>query len=511
MILDMVKNWKLCLLAIASLFPWIGYWNYPFLNSFTFTGVVLASLLVAGTLTLAYRGFLLAKKEFSWLEWGSWGLITAFYSIMLGSFYSGYRSVDDIFLVNDHIANGLPSGWHSFTYSLLIQALYFIFRQLFVTSIFQVMLISSIAALLLLLTRRSYLSALAIILATCWPLTQGIVFLINRDATFNLSLCFFVLALIARFMWRPKQKFSWNEILFFSMVLVMIADLRQDAKILLAAFVPVTYLLKLISKKDSLRFLASLIVISSIYFTVPPKLYQYSSYDPAYQTTAFVNPLSEVLHTQGKQALSKDEFEKIDKVFSVDALIQYYSPYDIFPFHQGGMRHEFSPEDFTQFKKTAQAVILRNPGIFVRNRLNMASSMLNTNFREDNIILDDAGPDGTPSFAQIQNVFHTPAYHPKNEFSRWYSFQMNSLMSSKNFFVRIVLVSYLPALLALIVLLIPPFTTAPIAFGSILLLSRVPVIFLLSPAGYLKYLASLWIGGAMLWIVHGFRGWTRTQ
>lgn len=132
------------------------------------------------------------------------------------------------------------------------------------------------------------------------------------------------------------------------------------------AFVIIIFLIiyNKINRKEKCRLIA-LIVILLVLLNIPQKN------GNEYRSTPFINPLSNMIVTDGFKWCNKEDDEKIiNKVIDVEALKKYASLTDLRVIHEDpdAWKKDYTDEEYSAFVKTYIRLVLKNPYIFIKVR-----------------------------------------------------------------------------------------------------------------------------------------------
>lgn len=200
-----------------------------------------------------------------------------------------------------------------------------------------------------------------------------------------------------------------------------------------------------------------------------------------YETTLLINPLSYILKNKYQSILPNDISEKLGPFFKNDYLIKYQDDTDIPAFHHGGVNANATIEQYEQFRNASLLIFLRNPLMFIENRLKISSTMFG--FRDKTYLLT--------------NEYNFPVHMEKKQRLGFGEYKQSGW--ANNFFLFIIqskplfTMSYLIPFLVLIGSLL--FSSGAGWYRRILLfmMARTLLVMLITPGGYFKYNYSLWL------------------
>ena len=200
-------------------------------------------------------------------------------------------------------------------------------------------------------------------------------------------------------------------------------------------------------------------------------------------------PTSVVIHEVGIDSLSEQQKKSIDKILDIEKVRKFYNPFDIECFHNGALRAEFNSEDISNFKKTVVDLVLANPGLMIRHRIQLFLSMANI-YQSHTVFFDDlrANPKQFPVLVKTIGQGEHP-YALGGGGTQLLSFLSNAAIN--DFIIAIPFKSLLMPLLFSLWLLLRCELAWKIV--AVLQLSRLPVFLLFAPAAYFKYVYSMMV------------------
>ena len=487
---------KIAYLGLAF-FPWIGFFLYPIHNLFTCFSALLASFLLCLILKwgMAIKN-LWNDGHFQFRQKFLLALVFLVQIVQLGVHYPGLISGDDLNLLGS-LMQGVPSAWHSFSYSLVIQAMTFIFFSPVHLSIsFLILSLLILFFFLRLLPGHLPIWAwLCILLLFCSPQMSVLILYQNRDSLNSLLLIWLGLIFVARNSENKDE--SWFGVPCLFSLTFILSDLRQEGKIYLFLVCIYWVWTQKLKGIDFLKFFGK-VILAMMLITFPLM----GSYSDSYRSTTLINPLSEVFHQKGLAEATPTELIDLNRYFKVSNLLQYYNPVEIDAFHHDGIQKGANHEDFEAFRTTARKIILRNLPIFFENRKFLAATMLD--FRgEPYAFSDDLSQLSAENRAAVDwfKISGKPA-------------QLNSFqIFSFNFFdisfyrlpepARVLWSSCFIPLLAFVFFIFCWHQWPELWWPSVIHLSRLAVVILFAPAAYFKYVTSFWMTG-WLFLIYFF-------
>ena len=459
---------------------------------FTMLSAALALLL---PLLMSYTLFVVGRR---WWQLKSRGLkfifagLIIFYFILWFAFFPGFLGYDDGVSLTQ-VIKGRAWGWQSLTYSFFLSSGLILFGNVSwpataCVGIF-IYLLGKVFAWLdqfpLKPYKKVFLGILLAVLAA-HPLNQGLLLYHSRDTLFSLVLVFLGLQLFAE---KPP---GFIKMVALTLILVAVGDLRQEAKIYLVLMPVLFCLLKKWGKRQLQIFALVGVLFGLFYYRWLPKYFEVDSYSFAYQVTAYVLPLSQIFHEKTDAEISPEIRADIDRVFDVEKLRKYFNPLDIDPFHQGGFRYSTNAEEMGRFKAAAHKLFLQNPGLFLNNRYVLFKTMLNLGVPWPLFFMDTlrTEPERFPEFVKALKLENNP--YVLSPFEKRYVEALSGSINNE-IPLRRVFVSYMLPILFLGLCLLFVFWDPLMAAFALFIGIRLPVIFLLAPASYLKYIYSLFL------------------
>lgn len=407
--------------------------------------------------------------------------------------FPGFISYDDLVLAAA-VSDGMPSGWHSFTYSLFTAGGFILFNGFGLTgliSLFVFLLISlkifhAISESKLSELQKTYLAVLVMFLAL-HPMNQCQIFYSTRDTLF--SLLFFLFGYIYIF---EKQRWTFSAIFGFVPLLVLLGDLRPEGKLFLILFPILFLLLKRWNYRHLLTYGLTCAVFLSGFYMMTSDFFGIKTFSHSYEVTAYVLPLSQIFHDKKSSDISDEHYKNIDAVLSVDLLKEKFNAIEIDPFHAGAFNQKASEAEWQSFKKSAAELIYENPGIFLKNRVNLFLSMLNLG-QVPSIVADHLREESSVEIeTALERLKIIKGVDQQDRSVSFYKKMLYSLTSAENP-LSMLISTFLPPLLLLIgCLFFVRFSPSIVAFAA-LFAARIPILFLLAPASYTKYIYFLFL------------------
>lgn len=198
------------------------------------------------------------------------------------------------------------------------------------------------------------------------------------QAPIRLGLYSFLELLFVTLLYKLYKYLSWNvKESILAVVLVSVIATWRTEGIYYLVIAPI--LIWLFSRNKDRRcktMITVFIVILTLFqYSVQNYLYKASTND-SYEITAYINSVQELVGYSA--ANDKDEsasglINEIDRVFDTEILINNYNAGmgGVGTFWQGAAIRDYSEEDFSAMKTAYVKLILRYPGVFLKERLKM--------------------------------------------------------------------------------------------------------------------------------------------
>ncbi len=315
--------------------------------------------------------------------------------------------------------------------------------------------------------------ALGLVVILIYPANTNFNISSNRDVAAMWVLGLFLLQLL-------KHRFDSNQLqtrASFWFLLTLSCGLRLEFIYVVILLIP----LMLLKKKFKL-FSGTVLIVGSLL------LINHVIISPgdrnAYQSTAFINPLSYILKKKYPDKLPDEVDKRLGSYFKNSHLVDHYSEFEINPFHYGGVNSSASPEDYRQFRSSALTLIYENMGLFIENRLKFIRSMFGFSYLK-------------PSIGYLNEYEQNPylllimerlGFQPEKKFSNnpFIKFYGLDLVKYSEWFM-----SYF---LAVLLLLIGLFSRNKSFFLVLtILLLRTAIVVLTAPAPMYKYNFVIWV------------------
>ena len=426
------------------------------------------------------------SKQLRWLAVAA----VLIYCSLLAFVYPGFVGYDDVFSM-DVILGGPVWGWQSLTYSVVLGVGFLILGNFGFTTILSIGIFLYIFVKILTMLdlstiseRKKLLLGCGLLLLAMHPLNQALLLFHCRDTLFSLFLLFLGLQIF-------QKPITWKttRIVVFSFALVVLGEFRQEAKIYLILLPLILWFLNW-SKRQLFTLLSSICLFSVFYYFFCIKYFNVQSYTKDYQVTAYVMPLSQIFHDVPLAEIPEQHRKNIEAVFNIQLLKDKFNPIDIDPFHAGGFNHESSDEQWQKFTTSARALIMQYPKLFLKNRIYLAKSMLNIG-HPPLIVADERRMNKEPKFVAMMSRYNSSdKVLPISKAAETYRNELMELNKNENPVIWIFSSFVLPLLFLLFCLF--SINYYPVIGGLALIVAvRLPLLFLLAPASYVKYIYSL--------------------
>jgi hypothetical protein len=457
---------------------------------FTLTSVVFSIFLIYIILKYARKSLKCFKQMNDKSLRYSFLFVLAAYLVLYFLYFPGFMGSDDVNMTKT-VMNGRAWEWQSLSYSFLTAAGVLIFGQfgflpLLAIGYFGYLSIKMLSIIDELKTKPIYkkITGIVFVLLSLHPFMQGMLLTYTRDIVYSLMLTHLSIMLYAKTNWSAK------DLAWLSGFLVFFADLRQESLLYLIVVPLVLGLAKILNFQQLKVYFLFTATAIFLYFYVAPKVYETQSYNANYEVTAYVHPLSYVLHNNGKESYDPQDIAAIDRVFSVEKLIKNYTPLDIGPFHSGGFNQNTNEEDWKKFKIAAQNIILQSKLQILNSRFKLFMCTLNLCEQGGGIPFYDVFRDSPQQVQPILVLMMKSVYDYKlNETSQSYFNAIQDFYTWTGvwrFFNNL----SVPLLFIIFGLLL--FNRYPEYFrASAVVAARLPAVFLLAPASYFKYIFSI--------------------
>jgi hypothetical protein len=289
---------------------------------------------------------------------------------------------------------------------------------------------------------------------------------------------------------KTRKNFSALKLVSISLIACTVGALRIDGVVfLVGALLLLVLKFRIEMKKVGLTiciFIVSFVSLNSLLFISPLNQYKNYPVNKDYYVTVVVNPLSYILRNR-KIELSAAELDAIERIIDMKHLMNYEDDFNIPMVHEQKVKKNFTKEELGDFFFSSSKVFLRNPDLFLINRLKIFINILGVG-RRSMYLLDDkvniAGKENIKRDFRITSEI-------KSRFLRKTTFS-NYRDSTRNLFW-----SSLWSLV-LIILGVLSKRSRIVRYICLLFLLRTAIVFLLAPATHFIYLFSNYLVGFLL-------------
>lgn len=300
---------------------------------------------------------------------------------------------------------------------------------------------------------------------------------------------------------KTKAKLTVHNLIFFSFSILVLSFWRTEG-IYYLVLGPLAILFifrkQMNSKRTLLSFLASFLFVGAVYFP----FYQLKKSHPNnYLLTIYVNPLSMMFQEDIK--ISKEDLNNINSVLDVEILKQNPSYNEIPAFFKGVVREDYK-EHLSSFNATYMKVILNNIPLFINARLKtlFATSGLDKNYAS-NSVGGIYASSTTLEEKEIENMVNNDMLSkPINYEFRDKAISIFKGVDEQNHFTLMgsIIWNFIPMIVVMILLF--GYFLIKKKFNYVLLLvlvlAKIPLIFITAPANYFFYYFSIYLIGIMI-------------
>lgn len=414
-----------------------------------------------------------------------WLILSGYYYFVFLKIFPGWVGYDDCHSAIE-IMKGKAWGWQSVSYSFVLSVGYIILGKMGLVAFISITYFNYLALKVFqiidqqLYGKFKHLVALIFLILCLHPTNQSQLLSHFRDILFSLILIHVGLIVFYLKTWNSKN------VIFFSMLVIVLGDFRQDAKIYLLIIPIILYFTKIWNFQNLKVYLTTVIIAGFSYYIGSSYVLSINPYSNDYKVTAYVHPLSVVFKFKSKENFSPEEISAIDKVLSVDKLIQFYSPLDIVPFHNGAYNYKHSPEEWINFQQVANSLIYKNLNLIIKSRNDMFLSTIN--FGEPGLIFYDHLRSEIGTLKILSEKFKLTEENLKLSDTGNAYYKLLQYFNSQRSFLWSLVNSLILPLIFLLLCTLFFMKEAKIIFITLLVLARLPVIYFLAPASYYKYL-----------------------
>lgn len=407
--------------------------------------------------------------------------------------FPGVFSIDDLMIHEEWVLSRQINRWNSISYSSWILVLRYVLSGVWGPMVANLLVFLGLVWLVAQRINRMphrvarIGSALFLTLVCLLPYHQVLILTHSRDIFFSL-----ILVSLAMVFLIVKEFKSWH-FAFIGFFVCLLSDMRMEAKLLLVLFPLLASLFRVWTFRNFAYYMLWQGVWSLLFLGLIPMRFDYAHLKQPYQGTAFINPLSRIYSEFAVEKEYPELDEAISLVMDIKTLRTYAKTYDIDPayFH---VQRPVTDHEFSRFKAASFQLYAKYPWTWVKNRIVMASSILNLGTRE-------------PMLISAQYMFRIPEMlallkvstaKPLGNWSQRHLELAEVWMVPDGSWLHRIFCSQLIPLLSLLAGLVFFRRCPAAAFASSLLLSRMVLVLATAPANQFKYLLSVSLGGAIL-------------
>jgi hypothetical protein len=295
-------------------------------------------------------------------------LLTAFFLSALAVLCRpGFVCWDDLAVAQASLLPNYAPGWLGFTYSYLdvfllrwsggFSGILFLNTALFLLFLFLVFLsIRRIKSISLQIALSVTVAVMCLL-----PNHLAVFLTVRRDTTFSYLAAILLLGIAMKRDWLRR------DLILISIGLVLLSDIRQEAKVFLVALPLFGFLLGIWTRKQATTLFVSILCVGALFFLFTFKS-QRKAFGHLYQMASMSNPLAEIYHRIDVESEHSELHAVIARTMTAADLRRFYSPNTGNVFHQGQMR-EMKPEYFPEFRSAVYELFWLHPDIWFGNRL----------------------------------------------------------------------------------------------------------------------------------------------
>jgi hypothetical protein len=420
-------------------------------------------------------------------------IIALVFSFLALLHFPGVFSIDDLMIYEQWVLSGGINTWNSISYSSWILFLHYVLSGFWGPMV--VNLLAFFCLVWLAAQRINQMpyrlartgSAFFLTVVCLSPYHQALVLTHNRDIPFSLIL----VSLSMIFLIIKKFK-SWH-FAFIGFFVCLLSDMRMEAKFLLVLFPLLASVFRLWTFRNFSVYLLWQGVWSLLFLGLIPMRFDYAGLKQPYQGTAFVNPLSTIYSDFSVEREYPELHEAISLVMDPVTLRRHAQTYNIGPAYFEVQRL-VNDREFNRFKVASFQLYTKYPGTWLRNRIAMASSILNFGTQAPALV-------SVPYLNRIPemlSLLNISTAMPLWNWSQRHLELIDVWMVPDGTWLHRIFCSQLLPLLSLLAGLVFFRRSPAAAFASSLLLGRMVLVLATAPANFFKYLLSVSLGGAIL-------------
>jgi len=385
--------------------------------------------------------------------------------------------------------NGISSAWVSHIYSDYLIALFWISKTPGFVGLFQLTLAVVLSTLIFSWAAQQSHRRLVFLFAFFFaisPINPIMTIFYMRDWLFSWMLFALATGFAFCLNYFRSKPMGWFPVAALSLLSLLVSLTRQDSFLVVVVLPFLFLLLKWDTDRPACRRMIAfglLAIVAMLYFNPMRD----SDVAPAYAMTGVINPLSAIINHPHVAENPEQDAIVIDRVLDLNLLKKYQDDYEIPAFHHGAYRESSTASERENFFKVYFRLIKENPLLFLNNRLKMGLALMGT---ADTMYYSD---DLIYALAEERVKFqeHWPDKAPISKNLNVVANRITDALFQGSPWVRFLLASHwIPLLASLIALFL--FAKFPItAAAAAIILVRVPVVFLASPAPHYNYLYSV--------------------
>lgn len=399
-------------------------------------------------------------------------------------FWPGRIAFDDIFY-GPSFMEGHFSGFYSFSYSAYEMIVIRLLGGLESSGLILFLLYSTILVLAYFRTHhlesdwQKLTIAATVLIFAGLPVTQLLAQYQNRDGLFS-----YLLVGLALMLASPRRSWPNWQIAALAFYLCLLSDLRQEAKIYLVVFPLLAHMCGRMNFRELLQLGTYVVPFFLLFNLILPLRFNYHVFEVSHTATTYCLPLNQILYEREKSEFSEGELSSIDRIFDVDKMQKNFDP-NSNTFCE--FKYSSTAEDWAHFKSTALGLFRKYPEIVAKNRKYVAAGLLGfapgwydfDNLREF--------PENLKSEKIILGLSAANVSESAVNYREW----LRSKFNSAGFLGGLIANGMIPALLLFCFILIRFRKLPGTAAAAAIVLVRLPIVLLLAPAIWVKYLLSL--------------------
>lgn len=319
--------------------------------------------------------------------------------------------------------------------------------------------------------------------------------LLSRDTLFSV-IVLWIAAFIVKL--AHEKKVTVPELLFAGFMAGLVVALRGDGW-----FVLLPFLFSFAVIKRNLKYTVALsiaaLAIVILFSWIFPKIFGYQGNDFQYKVANTVNPVGYVLQSRFHTDFGNNK-PAIGKVLDLEKLVSMQTPYEIPYWWAGGGAYaeKANPEARIAYLGHVSGFLRENLGIFLAGRVE--TFLASTGFTGAGFKIIDMYRHGwpihwvPPESVGVDLGSSRPFPSLTDGLQRYFAYSVAydpSLRSGSVLFWN-----FLPSLAFILIALLTRLSVPGLSLAAIIVLARVPVVFLAAPASQFKYYLSVEMCGA---------------